>query len=159
MLADILLIILAATLGVAGIIGSFLPVLPGPPLSWLGLLVMYLRFDSVSGTMLLAWLGVTIVVTVIDFLFPAWLTRISGASKASGWGATIGMLIGIFFSPVGMIVLGMLGAFVAELAWGSKSGITSIVAALGAFAGFFVGTFIKLVASACMLWLIVAAAL
>lgn len=159
MLTDILLISLAVVLGIIGIIGSFLPVLPGPPVSWFGMLVMYLRFDSISGKTLLIWLGITTIVTIIDFIVPNWITKLTGASKASGWGATIGMIIGIFFTPVGMILLGMAGAFLAEMLWGSKEGTTSAVAALGAFAGFFLGTFIKLTAAAWMLYLIIAAAI
>ncbi len=157
MIADTLFIALAISLGIIGIVGSFLPVLPGPPISWLGVLVMYLRFGSISGKTLLVWLAITTVVTVVDFIVPGWLSKVTGASKAAGWGATIGMIIGIFFTPIGMIIFGMLGAFLAEILFGSKEGTTSVVAAFGAFAGFFFGTFIKLIAAAWMFYLIIAA--
>ena len=157
MLSDILIFSLAFALGIVGIIGSFLPVIPGPPISWIGLLLMYLRFDSISPNTLFIWLGITVVVTILDFIIPGWLSKLTGASKAAGWGATIGMIIGIFFTPIGMIILGMLGAFLAEMLFGSKDGVNSFVAAFGAFAGFFFGTFIKLVAAAWTLFLIIAA--
>lgn len=154
-MADIVVFVFAFLLGIVGIIGSCLPVLPGPPISWLGLLLMYSRYDSISSKTLFVWLGITVIVTVLDFIIPGWLSKVTGASKAAGWGATIGMIIGIFFTPIGMIIFGMLGAFLAEIMFGSKE--NSFLAAFGAFAGFFFGTFIKLIAAFWMLYLIVAA--
>ena len=84
---SIALAIFAVILGVLGIVGSIIPALPGPPLSWFGLLLMFLRShfyavgDSFSSTALLIWLGITILVTVLDYIVPSWMTKISGGSK------------------------------------------------------------------------------
>ena len=74
---NVVMIVLAVLLGVVGIVGSIVPGLPGPPLSWVGLLLMYFfggtngAGESMSLVFLLVWLGVTVVVTVVDYLVPA----------------------------------------------------------------------------------------
>ena len=153
------LVIIAVILGVLGIVGSIVPALPGPPLSWLGLLLMFLRHqvygfgDEVSLTTLLIWLGVTILVTVLDYLVPGWMTKWTGGSRYAGWGATIGLLIGMFIPPVGIVLGALAGAFIAEIAFAGSDVWTSFKSAAGAFIGFLLGTGLKLVASGMMLWI------
>ena len=153
--------ILALVLGVVGIIGSIAPGLPGPPLSWVGLLVLYLWGSGTDGggqpmtlTFLLVWLAVTIVITILDYVVPAYFTKLTGGSKAGGWGAIIGLFAGIFLAPVGMIVGSLLGAFIAELVFAKKDTVTSVKSAIGAFFGFLFGTGAKLAASGVMLFYI-----
>ena len=158
---SIALAIFAIILGVLGIVGSIVPALPGPPLSWFGLLLMFLRShfyaagDPFSSTALLIWLGITILVTVLDYIVPSWMTKISGGSKYAGWGATTGLLLGMFIPPVGIILGTLLGAFLAELVFADKNGWESAKSALGAFMGFLCGTGIKLIASGMMMYYIV----
>lgn len=149
-------IIFAVLLGVLGIVGSIVPALPGPPLSWLGLLIMYFcKGDEVSTSVLLIWLAVTIIVTVIDYIMPGWITKLSGGSKYAGIGATIGLFAGMFLTPVGMILGALLGAFIAEVIFAEKGVWDSAKSALGAFAGFLLGTGIKLIVSGMMFWKII----
>lgn len=159
---DTFLAIVAVLLGAAGILGSFLPVLPGPPLSWLGMLVAYFRGgtdssgDPMGTGFLLVWLGITVAVTVLDYVVPAWFTKLGGGSKYAGWGATAGLLAGLLLPlPAGMIGMSIAGAFIAELLFARKSAGESIKASLGAFAGFLFGTGIKLAGSAAMLYYII----
>ena len=100
---NVVLIVLAVILGVAGIIGSIVPGIPGPPLSWVGILLMYF-FGGTNGagepmslTLLLVLLGVTVLVTVMDYIVPAWFTKLTGGSKYASWGAVIGLLAGLVF--------------------------------------------------------------
>ena len=153
--------IVALLLGLVGIAGSILPGLPGPPLSWVGLLLVYLWGGGTDGagepmslTFLLIWLGVTIVITIVDYVVPAYFTKLTGGSKAGGWGAIIGLFAGLVVPPVGMIVGSLLGAFVAELIVAKKDTATSLKSALGAFLGFLFGTGAKLVAAGVMLFYI-----
>ena len=90
------LIVIAVILGVIGVLGSVLPGLAGPPISWVGLLLMYLAHtsDPVSLTALLVWLAVVVVITVVDYFIPAALTRTFGGHKAASIGATIGLFAG-----------------------------------------------------------------
>ena len=153
--------ILALLLGLVGIVGSIVPGLPGPPLSWVGMLLIYLwggGTDGSGGTMtltfLLIWLAVTIVITIIDYVVPAYFTKLTGGSKAGGWGAIIGLFAGLIVPPVGMIVGSLIGAFVAELVVSKKDTVTSLKSALGAFLGFLFGTGAKLIAAGLMLFYI-----
>ena len=154
--------ILAIVLGLVGIVGSIAPGLPGPPLSWVGLLVLNLWGGGTDGggdpmtlRFLLLWLAVTVVVTIVDYIVPAYFTKLTGGSKAGGWGAIIGLFAGLVYPPVGMILGSLLGAFVAELVFAKKDTVTSLKSALGAFLGFIFGTGAKLIASGIMLFYIV----
>ena len=146
--------VIAVILALAGIIGCFLPVIPGPPLSWGALLLLYFFGNGeMSLKFLLIWLGITIVVTILDYVVPAQFTRLTGGSKAAGRGSLVGLLLGlIFFPPWGMIAGAFLGALLAEVFINRSSVADSVKPALGSFAGFFFGTFIKLVASVLMMW-------
>lgn len=146
--------IIAILLAVIGLIGCILPVLPGPPISWSAMLLLYFFGNGeMSLKFLLIWLGITIVVTVLDYIVPAQFTRITGGSKAAGRGSLVGLFVGlIFFPPWGMIIGAFLGALVAEVLINRKAVADSVKPALGSFAGFLTGTFLKLVASGLMFW-------
>ncbi|MBQ4389650.1 MAG: DUF456 domain-containing protein [Bacteroidales bacterium] len=154
--------ILALILGIVGIIGSVAPALPGPPVSWLGMLLLYIWGGGTNGagepmstTFLLVWLGIVIVVSVLDYIVPAWFTKVTGGSKYGSWGAIAGLFIGLIYPPVGMILGSVAGAFVAELLFAGKDTMTSVKSAIGAFLGFMFGTGIKLISSAVMLFYII----
>ena len=154
---SIALIVFAVILGIVGIIGSIVPALPGPPISWLGLLLAFFgrriadSDNQITLTCLLVWLGITIIVTILDYIIPIKFTRIAGGSKAGSWGAMIGMIAGIIFSAIGMILGSLLGALIGELLFGKKEFESSCKSALGAFAGLMAGTGIKLIATVTMM--------
>ena len=159
---SIVIIILAILAGIIGIAGSILPGLPGPPVSWAGLLILYLwgngtngAGDPISTKFLLIWLAITIVVCVVDYVVPAYFTRITGGSKAAGRGAIIGLIVGMFVPPVGIILGTLGGAFLAEYLVARKDGWESSKSAIGALLGFFFGTGIKLIASGLMMYYII----
>ena len=151
------LIVIAVILGVIGVLGSVLPGLAGPPISWVGLLLMYLAHtsDPVSLTALLVWLAVVVVITVVDYFIPAALTRTFGGHKAASVGATIGLFAGMFLTPVGMIGGSILGAFIAELLVADHDVWSSFKAALGTFIGFMLTTGLNLILSGVLLWCII----
>ncbi|MBR5398231.1 MAG: DUF456 domain-containing protein [Bacteroidales bacterium] len=159
---NVLIITLAIFLGVVGVIGCVLPVIPGPPISWAGMLILYFfgkgtdsAGDPMTTRLLIIWLVITIVVTVLDYIVPSYLTKKSGGSTYASRGALAGLLIGlIFFGPLGIILGPMLGAFLCEIIFAKKTAGESIVPALGAFAGFICGTGLKLIASGMMLYYI-----
>ncbi|HZJ80063.1 MAG TPA: DUF456 family protein, partial [Dysgonamonadaceae bacterium] len=119
---EAILITLAVILLIVGIAGSVLPVLPGTPLSWLGLLL--LKFVPSVGYHL-SWSVVvavglfTLVVVVLDNLLPIWSTKKIGGSKKVVWGAAIGFVAGFWFGPLGIILGPFVGALVAGILSGS----------------------------------------
>lgn len=144
-MADWLLAILGIVFILAGIAGCILPVIPGPPLSWAGLLLLHwTRFAQFSATFLLVMACLAIAVTVLDYIIPVWGTKKFGGSKAGMWGATIGIFAGIFFfPPVGIIVGPFIGAVLGEIIAGKESG-PALKAGLGSFIGFLLSTGMKL---------------
>ena len=155
------LIVFAVILGIVGIVGSIVPGLPGPPISWAGLLLAFFgrrvaeSDNEITVTCLLVWLAITIVVTILDYVIPARFTRMVGGSKAGSWGAMIGLLVGIIFQAIGMIAGCFLGALIGELAFGKKEVGASFKSALGAFAGVMAGTGIKLITTVTMMFYII----
>ena len=144
---DIILIILAGILMFVGIIGCFLPILPGPPISYGGLLLMQLQSEAPFSTkFMIIWLMITIVVTGLDYVIPAYGTKRYGGSRMGVIGTFVGLIVGLFFSPVGIIVGPLLGALAGEYLVGKESK-EAMRAAWGSFMGFLVGTLVKLVAS------------
>lgn len=141
--------ILAVICGLAGIVGCVLPVIPGPPLSWVGLLLVYLSDSSqTSTTTLVVWLVVSVIVTILDYIVPAYFTRVTGGSKSSSRGSLIGMLVGIiFFPPWGMLAGAFLGAMLSEIFFEGKEAAKSLKPAFGSLIGFLFGTGFKLIAS------------
>lgn len=149
-----LLITLGALLIIGGLIGCIIPVLPGPPISYAGLLLLQLTDDAPFSTeTLMIWLGVTIFVTVLDYIVPVWGTRKYGGTKKGVWGSIIGLIAGIFFfPPIGIIVGPFAGAIIGEMMAGKNSN-DALRAGFGSFVGLLAGTLLKLIASAWMAFL------
>jgi uncharacterized protein len=155
---DYVLLILGFICILLGILGSILPGLPGPPVSYLGLLLIHwTRFASFSTRMLVVMAFIVAVVAVLDYFVPIWGTKIFGGSKAGVRGSTIGLIIGMILLPVFGIVLGpfglfgilggpFIGAWIGELYAGKDSRV-ALKAAFGSFIGFLAGTLMKIVLS------------
>ena len=149
------LLVLALLLALAGIVGSILPALPGPPLSWTGLLIAYFIMPAVvTLTLLLVMLALTIATQVIDYVAPVWITKAGGGSKAAITGSTVGLLLGLFFMPLGVIVGPLAGAFVGEMMSTNQVGRATRIALLS-FLSFLLTTGLKLVLCCLMTYYIV----
>lgn len=151
---EILLVVLAFIFLVVGLLGAVLPGLPGPPLSFIGIILLkWSGYGNFSSLFLWVWVGITIIVTVMDYILPAVLAKKFGGSKAASIGSMLGIVAGIFiFPPWGMIIGPFLGALAGELIHNRKSGKKALVVAFGAFLAFIVGSGAKLIAGALMLF-------
>ncbi len=144
---DVFLAILGTICIIIGVLGSLLPILPGPPISYAGVLLLHFtQYAQYSTRFLILFAVLTAVVAVLDYVIPIWGTRKFGGSKYGTWGATIGVVVGIFMGPVGMIVGPFIGAVVGEMIYGKKSN-EAFRAGLGSFIGFITGTLMKIVLS------------
>lgn len=141
---ELLWIILGGLFIIAGIIGSFLPVIPGPPLSYIGLLLLQLTPEPPFTLMFLfIWAFITGVAVTLDSLVPAAGSKRYGGSKYGIYGCLIGGLIGLFFfPPAGILVGPIVGAFAGEIVAGKKSD-SAFRSAMGSFIGIFVATALK----------------
>ncbi len=144
-----ILLLLGFVLMIVGVLGSFLPILPGPPISWVGLLLLYLtKAVPVSYTVLGITLVIAIVVGILDYIIPAKGTKRFGGSKYGIWGTNIGLVVGILAPiPLGFIIGPFVGAFVGELINDSTDSKKAFKAATGSFIGFLASTFMKFLVS------------
>lgn len=145
-MGDILLAVCSILLALAGLAGAVLPVLPGPILSLLGLVVFALGHGGQAITWgILATMGLlAAVLMVLDYVVPAAGARRFGATRAGIWGSIIGMAVGFFIMPGWGIILGALaGAVVGELMAGQSRG-AALRAGWGVFVGNLFGMGLKL---------------
>jgi uncharacterized protein YqgC (DUF456 family) len=141
---------------VLGIIGSFLPILPGPITSWIGLLIFhFVKGIPMNWTFLIITFLIALSIWILDYIIPAIGTKRFGGSRAGIIGTSIGLLIGlIFLGPFGIIIGPFLGALFGELI--NKSEFNkAFKAAFGSFLGFIASTFIKFVIAVIYLGLFV----
>lgn len=143
---DIFLLVLGFFLMLLGILGSFLPVLPGPPISWAGLLLLYsTSVIPMNWTFLGITLGIALAVFILDYIIPAMGTKKFGGTRAGVIGTTIGLIVALVFpilGPFGIIIWPFIGALVGELL-NKADKKTATKAAFGSFLGFLTGTFLK----------------
>jgi len=151
MSVDLIWVIVGLILLVIGIVFSVLPVIPGQVLSWGSLMILQLQSDPpFTARFLFVWALITAGVTLLDYFVPVWGTKKFGGSKTGVWGATIGLIIGIFFfPPFGLIIGPFIGAFIGELIAGKDSRV-ALKSGFGSFLGFVAGTMMKLVISLIM---------
>lgn len=145
---DILLSICAFVLAILGIAGCIVPALPGTLLSYGGLLCAYFTsWSQMGSTALWIWLAVCVAVSLADYLLPAWMTKRFGGSHAGSVGATIGVFVGFFLGPAGIILGPFVGAVAGELVHDRRDMAKALVVGVGSFLSFIVGTGAKLIVS------------
>ena len=147
---DIALLIIAFVLMLVGIVGCIVPGLPGTPIAYAGLWIAQAtdRIDF-SWQFLLIWGIVVVIISVLDYIVPAWGTKKYGGTKWGVWGSTIGVFIGLFFGALGVILGPLVGAIIGELIAG-KELEAARKAGWGSFIGILFGTILKLVACGLM---------
>ncbi|MEI6139301.1 MAG: DUF456 domain-containing protein [Mariniphaga sp.] len=153
---DIFLIILGSLLMILGIFGCFLPVLPGPPLSYLALIAIHFTEKVEFSVSFLIWWGiVTVLISVLDYFIPIWGAKTFGGSKAGVRGSIAGLILGLFFPPFGLILGPFVGAVVGEMIAGNKQ--NALRSGFGSFIGFLAGSFAKLIVCLIMLFFFIKA--
>ena len=153
---SVILCIVVGILLLAGFLGTFVPILPGAPLAWAGLLAAHFSiYNDISILCLIITGVIAVLVSIADNIFPVTMTKKFGGSKYATTGATIGLIIGFFTGPWGIILGPFLGALVGELInkEGRNEGV--LKAAFGAFMGFLLGTGLKMITVLGFIWVFV----
>lgn len=149
---ETVLIILFVFILIIGFLGAFLPVLPGPPISYVGLLMIHFFTEYNFESNFLIYLGVAMVIILaLDYFAPIVGAKKFGAGKKGVWGSIIGSVVGLFFAPIGIILGPLFGAIIGESLDG-KSAPVAIKAGFGSFLGFLFGTLLKLIYSSFIIW-------
>jgi len=140
---DIFLLTISFIIMIVGIIGSVIPVLPGPLSSWLGLFIFSnISKVEVSNNLLFITLIVALIIFILDYILPIYTSKKFGASKYGIIGASVGTVIGLFFPPLGIVFGSIIGAISGEMLL-NKNIKKSINAATGVFLGLLVSGFTK----------------
>lgn len=139
---DSIINLLSGLLILLGFVGVILPVIPGAPLALIGLLIFKLfSGDCGFGWEVIIIAGVFVLIgAILDYVLPISFTKKFGGSKYGVWGAIIGLILGLFFPPIGFIIGPFLGAFIFELAFASKDINGALKSAIGSFVGFLITT-------------------
>ncbi|SNR82404.1 DUF456 domain-containing protein [Lutibacter flavus] len=146
---DIFLLILGFFFIILGILGSFLPVLPGPITSWIGLLILHLtKAVPMNWTFIAITFGVAFIIWLIDYFIPAMGTKRFGGTRYGVIGTMVGLILGLlFFPPFGIIIGPFIGAFAGEMLKDRNDSGRALKAAFGSFIGFLTSTFLKFIAA------------
>jgi uncharacterized protein YqgC (DUF456 family) len=133
---DIILMTLALVLCIIGLIGCLAPALPGPPLSYAGMLLVQWLTAPFSVVTLIIFGILALVIIILDYYMPIWFAQKFGATRQGIIGSIIGMVVGFFFTPIGMIFGLLIGAIVGDMIGGrsskeaAKSGIATFLGTL-----------------------------
>lgn len=148
---DVLLITVSVLLLLIGILGSIVPILPGPPIAFCGLLlVQFTSKHPFSIEFLIIFGMLAIISAIIDNVLPVYVTKKFNGSKKGVWGSAIGLIIGLFFfPPFGIIIGPMAGAFLGEIVDG-KTAEKAVKPAFGSFIGFLSSIFLRFALSIVM---------
>ncbi len=144
-MVEFFLITLSAILLIVGLLGCIVPMIPGPPLAYIGMLCLHFT-DKVqfTTTQLIVW-GILVTLTlVLDYVVPIIGTKLFGGTKYGKWGSLIGSILGMFILPWGILLGPFLGAFIGELI-GNQGSSDALKSGIGSFLGFIVGTGLKIV--------------
>lgn len=147
----------AVILTIIGIVGSILPALPGPPFSWAALVIVYFTCPSAVSLPLVIVTGVlTLLAAIVDYVAPIYVTKWGGGSRQAIIGSSIGVIVGLFFMPLGLIFGPLVGSFVGEMMATNRSEVAFRVAILS-FVSFLVTSGIKLLLAVVMTYYVLVA--
>jgi uncharacterized protein YqgC (DUF456 family) len=128
---------------IIGIIGSIVPVLPGPLSSWVGLFIFSnIGGVEVSGKLIIICLIIAIGIFILDYIIPIYTSKRFGASRYGIIGASIGIILGLFFAPFGIFIGALIGSITGEMIL-NKNFKKSLKSAFGVFLGFIISGFTK----------------
>lgn len=145
---DIFLSVLAIILLLVGLLGAIIPIIPGPIISYLGIVSLYFSsHQPFTDRFMLFWAAIAVGITLLDNVVPILGTKKMGGSKKGIWGSIIGLVFGLLFlGPFGILIGPFVGAVLGELLGGKEFNL-ALKAGFGSFLGFLTGTILKLVYS------------
>ncbi len=149
-----LIVIFSVLLLILGLIGSVLPIIPGPPVSFIGLLLLHLFTPFfLSEDLLIYFALAAAIITFLDYWLQIYSVKIFGGGRASTTGVIIGIIFGVFlFPPFGVVVGPFIGAYVGAIIESDFDLIKSFKIAFGSLIGFLGGTVLKFIYCSYVIW-------
>lgn len=149
---EILLVVIGIICLVLGLAGCILPMLPGPPVAYVSLILLHLTsYAEYTAAQLTIWLVLVVIVQLLDYFVPMWGSKYIGGSKWGTRGCLLGTIIGLFFMPMGIILGPFLGAIIGELL-GGKDTTYALKSGIGSLLGFLFGTLLKCMLCGYFVW-------
>ena len=149
----VLILIIAFFFFLVGLLGGFIPGLPGPPLSYLGVLIIHFFTPTqFSNSFLFTWALVVIAVFVLDYMLQAWGVKKFGGGRKATIGNFAGLFVGFFFPPIGLLIGPFAGAFIGALSEVKGDNTRAFKVAIGSFIGFVTGTVLKVGVSSALVY-------
>lgn len=149
----VLILIIAFFFFLVGLLGGFIPGLPGPPLSYLGVLIIHFFTPTpFSNSFLFTWALVVIAVFVLDYMLQAWGVKKFGGGRKATIGTFIGLFVGLLFPPIGLLIGPFAGAFIGALSEVKGDNTRAFKVAIGSFIGFVTGTVLKVGVSTALVY-------
>lgn len=148
---ETILIVFGALLMITGLIGAFLPIFPGLPFSYVGLLMLqFTENPPFTLRFMIVWAVIVVMIQFLEQIASVAGAKKMGASAYGIWGSLIGAIVGfVMFPPFGIVFGPIIGAFIGELL-NKKTTQVALRSAMGAVLGFFISTFIKVVVALIM---------
>ena len=145
--------IIAFVLLILGLLGSIIPGLPGPPLSFIGiLLIHFFTGTQFSTSFLLTWAVIVVLLFLLDYFMQVWGVKKFGGGRKAILGTFLGLFMGLLFPPLGLLIGPFIGAFIGALLEVQGDNTRALNVAIGSFIGFVTGTILKLVVSSVLLY-------
>jgi uncharacterized protein YqgC (DUF456 family) len=155
--ADIWILILVLFLCLLGTILCLLPAIPGTLLNYSALWIMQYKYHSFEDSFLIAWSVIIVLSIIADYFMPVWFAKKYGYTKYrvqfSITGIVLGLLcfpfLGIFFTPLSIVVGMLIGAIVGEIVGGKEKAENrnTLVAGLAGFTGAMLSVILKMAVS------------
>lgn len=144
--------LIAGALILIGLLGTVLPILPGLPVMFAGMLLAAWADDFQRiGAWTLVVLGLLLAISIaVDVLSSILGAKRVGASNKALFGAGVGGFVGIFFGIPGLLAGPFLGAAIGEMAHGREWRDASKVG-FGTWVGLALGAALKLALAFSML--------
>lgn len=153
---EIVLILSVLAISGLGIVGCIAPALPGPPISYVALLIYHFAKggEVFSLTFLFVALFFVIAAAAMDYFLPIYTTKKFGGTKQGVWGGIIGLVVGLFIPPWGILFGPLVGAVIGDLVAG-KQFESALKAGVGSFVGFILATSAKLAVSVTLMVMLI----
>lgn len=141
---EVVILVISFILLIGGIAGCVLPVLPGAPLAYAGILLLHFTGEVTFTTgQLITWLLLVVILQVLDYVTPILGSKYGGGTSYGNRGCLAGTIVGLFFMPWGIIAGPFVGAVVGELLGGSDMQ-RAVRSGIGSLIGFVLGTLLKI---------------
>ena len=149
---EIFIAVVGALLVIIGLLGTFIPMLPGTPVSYAGLLLLLLIPGcTLTWKFFLVWGIIVVVLQILNYFIPIWGVNKFGGTKYGQWGSVLGVIVGLFAGPLGIIVGPFVGAVIGELIAGTNFS-DSLRAGFGSFLGTFIGMVLGIIVAAVLMF-------